>query len=110
MMPGPVSQRIVLDRLEWVRRMTDEIATLPLDDEEAFLADDRHSYVAEPCLRRALEALLDIGRQPVAALARRWGGRFAAELGRPAGAGGQIANSEPGRYHRGDWISVRHTG
>ena len=29
MMPGPVSQRIVLDRLEWVRRMTDEIATLP---------------------------------------------------------------------------------
>jgi len=66
MMPGLVSQRIVLDRLEWVRRMTDEIAALPLDDEETFLADDRHSYVAESCLRRALEALLDIGRHILA--------------------------------------------
>lgn len=66
MMPGPVSQRIVLDRLEWVARMTAELATLPLDDEQAFLADDRNAYVAESCLRRALEALLDIGRHILA--------------------------------------------
>ena len=66
MMPGPVSQRVVLDRLEWVERMTAEIATLPLDDKAAFLADDRNGYVAESCLRRALEALLDIGRHILA--------------------------------------------
>jgi hypothetical protein len=35
MMPGPVLQRVVLDRLEWVARMTAEIATLPLDDKAA---------------------------------------------------------------------------
>ncbi len=66
MMPGPVSQRIVLDRLAWVTRMTAEIAALPLDDEATFLANDHNSYVAESCLRRALEALLDIGRHILA--------------------------------------------
>ena len=66
MMPGPVSQRIILDRLEWVARMTAEIAALPLDDEEAFLVNDHNGYVAESCLRRALEALLDIGRHILA--------------------------------------------
>lgn len=66
MMPGPVSQRVILDRLDWIARMTAEIAALPLDDEEAFMADDRHGYVAESCLRRALEALLDIGRHILA--------------------------------------------
>jgi uncharacterized protein YutE (UPF0331/DUF86 family) len=65
-MPGPVSQRVILDRLEWVARMTAEIATLPLDDKAVFLGDDRNSYVAESCLRRALEALLDIGRHILA--------------------------------------------
>jgi uncharacterized protein YutE (UPF0331/DUF86 family) len=68
MMPGPVSQRVILDRLEWVARMTAEIATLPLDDKAAFLGNDRHGYVAESCLRRALEALLDIGRHILAKL------------------------------------------
>jgi uncharacterized protein YutE (UPF0331/DUF86 family) len=68
MMPGLVSQRVVLDRLEWVERMTAEIATLPLDDKAAFLGDERNSYVAESCLRRALEALLDIGRHILAKL------------------------------------------
>ena len=52
MMPGPVSQRVVLDRLEWVARMTAEIATLPLDDKDAFLGDDRNGNA----LGRGLEA------------------------------------------------------
>jgi len=66
MMPAPISRRIVLDRLAWVSRMVAEIRTLPLEREADFLADGHNAYVAESCLRRALEALLDIGRHVLA--------------------------------------------
>ncbi len=35
---------------------------MPLHDEDAFFADSRNVHTAESCLRRALEALFDIGR------------------------------------------------
>lgn len=62
MTPGKISQRIVADRLAWVERMIGEIRTLPLHDQPAFLADARNIWAAESCLRRALEALFDLGR------------------------------------------------
>ncbi len=66
MIPGKISRRIVYDRLAWIERMLSEIRALPLDSREAFLADRRNVWAAESCLRRALEALLDIGRHILA--------------------------------------------
>lgn len=62
MSPGPLSKRIVADRLAWAERMVAEIRRLPLADLQTFEADPRNAWAAESCLRRALEALLDLGR------------------------------------------------
>jgi uncharacterized protein YutE (UPF0331/DUF86 family) len=66
MSPSKISRRIVLDRIAWVDRMIAEIRALPLADQKAFLADSRNVWTAESCLRRALEALSDIGRHILA--------------------------------------------
>jgi uncharacterized protein YutE (UPF0331/DUF86 family) len=66
MMPGKANQRVIADRLDWVQRMTDEIRALPLDSLDAFTGDRRNIAAAESCLRRALEALLDLGRHLLA--------------------------------------------
>jgi len=62
MSPGQISKRVVSDRLAWVEQMAAEIRALPLDDRQAFFADRRNLWAAESCLRRGLEALLDLGR------------------------------------------------
>jgi len=66
MMAEVISKRIVLDRLVWVERMVEEIQALPLGDRAAFFADRRNAWAAESCLRRALEALFDLGRHVLA--------------------------------------------
>ncbi len=66
MTPSKVSRRVVADRLAWVERMVAEIRTLPLTDRDAFFVDRRNLWAAESCLRRALEALLDLGRHILA--------------------------------------------
>lgn len=66
MTPGQISRRIVADRLAWVRQMLGEIRALPLESPEEFFADRRNLWAAESCLRRALEALLDLGRHLLA--------------------------------------------
>jgi uncharacterized protein YutE (UPF0331/DUF86 family) len=66
MTPSKVSRRVVADRLTWVERMVAEIRALPLADRDAFFADRRNLWTAESCLRRALEALLDLGRHILA--------------------------------------------
>ncbi len=66
MTPGKVSRRVFVDRLEWIRRMVSAIRELPLDDREAFFADSRNVMAAESGLRRALEALFDLGRHLLA--------------------------------------------
>ena len=63
MIPTKISQRVVLDRLDWVQRMISEIEALPLSDHDQFMADSRNVWTAESCLRRGLEALLDVGRK-----------------------------------------------
>lgn len=70
MTESQASARVVFDRLEWVDRMVAEVRALPLDDHQAFFADSRNVWTAESCLRRALEALLDLGRH---LLAKRFG-------------------------------------
>lgn len=66
MTPQKISQRIVLDRLDWVQRMVAEIEKLPLSNRDLFMADSRNVWTAESCLRRGLEALLDTGRHILA--------------------------------------------
>ncbi|MBN2059412.1 MAG: DUF86 domain-containing protein [Deltaproteobacteria bacterium] len=62
MNPGRVSQRIIGDRLDWIAKMVREIQSLPLDDFETFIQDRRNLWSAESCLRRAIEAMMDLGR------------------------------------------------
>lgn len=62
MLPGKISKRVVSDRLAWVDRMLNEIHALPLESKPIFMQDSRNIWAAESCLRRALEALFDIGR------------------------------------------------
>ena len=61
-----ISQRVVADRLDWIGRMLGEIRSLPLDDKESFFTDNRNIWTADACLRRALEALFDLGRHILA--------------------------------------------
>ena len=62
MLPGKISKRIVSDRLAWVDRMLHEIRALPLENKTVFMQESRNIWAAESCLRRALEALFDMGR------------------------------------------------
>lgn len=62
MTPQLIARHVVTDRLDWVERMVAAIRRLPLQDRDAFFADERNVWTADSCLRRALEALLDLGR------------------------------------------------
>ena len=62
MSPNRISKRVVADRLDWIEKMVREIRTLPLENYSSFTADRRNFWSAESCLRRALEALMDLGR------------------------------------------------
>src|SRR5262245_22109862 len=66
MMPSLISKRIVVDRLALSDEMLMEIRALPLADQATFFADRRNIWTADACLRRSLEALLDIGRHILA--------------------------------------------
>jgi len=66
MTPSQVSQRTVADRMAVITEMLRVIRGLPLTTLDQFLADERNVWSAESCLRRSLEALLDIGRHILA--------------------------------------------
>ncbi len=66
MTKGSVSPRVVAERARWVREMLANLRALPLDDEGRFFSDPKNLWAAESCLRRALEALLDLGRHILA--------------------------------------------
>jgi uncharacterized protein YutE (UPF0331/DUF86 family) len=66
MTPSRLCAKIVAERAAWVRRMLEGIHALPLDTYSVFHADPRNVAAAESHLRRALEALLDLGRHVLA--------------------------------------------
>lgn len=66
MSPGRISQRIVADRISWMQTMLEDIQSLPLDSLEQFTQERLTVLAAESCLRRALEAMLDLGRHVAA--------------------------------------------
>jgi uncharacterized protein YutE (UPF0331/DUF86 family) len=66
MSPGHVSRIVVADKIALIRRMLQGIGTLPLDSLASFTADPRMVAAADSYLRRALEAVLDLGRHVLA--------------------------------------------
>ncbi len=66
MTSGRLSRRVVADRIQWVQSMLHGIRSMPIHDPMQFHADPRNALACESCLRRALEALLDLGRHILA--------------------------------------------
>lgn len=62
MSPGKANQRVIADRLAFVAGMVKDIQLLSLATLSEFKADRRNVAAAESCIRRALEALFDVGR------------------------------------------------
>jgi len=66
MSPSKINKEVVTQRISWVLQMIEAIKNLPLEKQEEFLLDRRNVAAAESYLRRALEALLDLGRHILA--------------------------------------------
>jgi len=66
MTPGLIAKRVIVDRMALIQELLDDIRQLPLAERDRFFADRRNLWTAESCLRRCLEALLDIGRHILA--------------------------------------------
>jgi uncharacterized protein YutE (UPF0331/DUF86 family) len=64
--PGRVNAATAMQKAAQVKAMLAGIHALPLDSLERFSADPRNAAAAESYLRRALEALLDLGRHVLA--------------------------------------------
>lgn len=66
MTPSQLRAKVVAERVAWIRRMLADLRVLPLDTYTHFESDPRNPAAAESHLRRALEALLDLGRHVLA--------------------------------------------
>lgn len=66
MSPGQLEPAVIADRASWIRTMLSGIRDLPLDNFEDFTQDRRNLAAAESYLRRAIEALVDLGRHVLA--------------------------------------------
>ena len=66
MTPSLINAAVVADRITWITAMLDGIRALPLRSREEFDGDARNAAAAESYLRRALEALHDLGRHVLA--------------------------------------------
>jgi uncharacterized protein YutE (UPF0331/DUF86 family) len=59
---GRIDEKIIADRVLWIRQMVDGIRDLSISDKDDFLQKRHTVAAAESYLRRALEALFDMGR------------------------------------------------
>jgi uncharacterized protein YutE (UPF0331/DUF86 family) len=66
MTKGKISLAVINQRILWIRQMMESLNELPLQNKEEFFRDKRNVAAAESYLRRALEALFDIGRHILA--------------------------------------------
>ena len=66
MNPGDIDSSVVAQRIFWISQMMDSLEDLRFEEKVAFLADRHKIAAAESYLRRALEALFDIGRHILA--------------------------------------------
>ena len=70
MTPSTIRYAVVSERIWWIRSMVSSIRSLPLQSLEQFTCDARNPAACESYLRRALEALFDLGRH---ILGKGWG-------------------------------------
>lgn len=66
MSPSKIRRVVVAERIAWTRGMISNIRSLPIGDRGIFLAEKMYTASAESYLRRALEAVMDIGRHILA--------------------------------------------
>ncbi|MEW6741412.1 MAG: DUF86 domain-containing protein [Planctomycetota bacterium] len=66
MTPGEIDAQVVTQRALWIREMLEALRELPLAERQVFLQHRNTAAAAESYLRRALEALFDIGRHILA--------------------------------------------
>jgi uncharacterized protein YutE (UPF0331/DUF86 family) len=66
MSPGDIDSKVIAQRAFWISQMVDSLKDLRLEEKAAFLTDRHKIAAAESYLRRALEALFDIGRHILA--------------------------------------------
>ncbi|MHC1743889.1 MAG: DUF86 domain-containing protein [Syntrophobacteraceae bacterium] len=66
MSPSKLRAKVVAERIAWIQSMMKRVRELPLQNWEAFTSDPRNIAAAESYVRRALEALLDLGRHVLA--------------------------------------------
>jgi uncharacterized protein YutE (UPF0331/DUF86 family) len=66
MVPGLISQKITVAKLDVISEMLGGVQSLPLASENEFTRDPRMVAAGESYLRRALETLLDLGRHVLA--------------------------------------------
>jgi len=59
-------EKVITERTEWIRNMLSGLQDLPLDSYNEFAEQPTNVAAAESYLRRALEALLDLGRHILA--------------------------------------------
>lgn len=66
MSPSQLRAKVVAERVDWINRMLAGVRALPLETYADFESDPHNVAAAESYLRRALEALLDVGRHVLA--------------------------------------------
>ena len=66
MTSAPIRAVIVTEKISYIREMIEALRNLPLSNHDEFSSDARNAAAAESYLRRALEALFDLGRHILA--------------------------------------------
>jgi len=66
MTPALLRAKVIAEKGAWIREMITRLRLLPLESPASFQSDSRNPAAAESYLRRALEALFDLGRHILA--------------------------------------------
>lgn len=66
MSPSKLSERVIAEKVAWVKEMISSLDSLGLDQLDEFPKGSHYAGAAESYLRRGIEALLDLGRHILA--------------------------------------------
>ena len=66
MTPTGIKEKVVAERVAWIEEMLRGVRALPVESSEQFIGDPRNVAAADSYVRRALEALMDLGRHLLA--------------------------------------------
>jgi uncharacterized protein YutE (UPF0331/DUF86 family) len=66
MVAGYINEKVITQRALWISQMIDALKDLPIENREKFFQNKHNIAAAESYIRRALEALFDIGRHILA--------------------------------------------